>query len=165
VIFEALEVGGAFLIRPERRADSRGFFARTWCAREALAQGLDPSVSESTIWVGQSAGAVRELSYQVEPHERSVVVRCTRGMVHCSLLDLRPVSPSFERASSVVLDAENGHAVYVPAGVAHGFQSLRDRTEVLCQASAAAVQGATRRISPDDPLVVRSWPLPVSLPA
>ena len=56
-------------------------------------------------------------------------------------------------------------AVYVPAGVAHGFQSLRDRTEVLCQASAAAVQGATRRVSPDDPLVVRSWPLPVSLPA
>jgi dTDP-4-dehydrorhamnose 3,5-epimerase len=164
VIFAPLEINGAFVIRQERRVDSRGFFARTWCAREIAAQGLEPHVAECTIWFREGAGAVREPCCQAEPYERVIILRCTGGALYCSLVDLRDDSASFRRHAGVTISAEGGEAVYIPRGVAQGFQTLGDRTEVLCQASAASVPKAARRISWHDPLVADSWPLPVSRP-
>ena len=72
--------------------------------------------------------------------------------LHDVLLDLRPAEPTFMRHVSAQLDQDNRDAVYVPPGVAHGFQTLADGTEVLYQMTdfhapdlAAGCAGTIRR--------------------
>ena len=162
MIFHELEISGAFLIEPEKKADSRGFFARTYCRDELEARGLDPTVVQCNISVNTWRGTVRGMHWQAAPYEEIKLVRCTNGAIHDVLLDLRPDSPTFKQHLSAELTRENRHALYVPAGVAHGFQALEDESEVFYQMSELYHPDAARGVRWDDPAFSIRWPLPVT---
>jgi dTDP-4-dehydrorhamnose 3,5-epimerase len=151
-------VAGAFLVEIERLADHRGFFARTWCAREMEAHGLVSRLVQCSVSFNKTAGTLRGLHYQAAPHGETKLVRCTRGAIHDVVVDLRPDSPTFLRHLAVTLSAESRAAVYVPEGCAHGFQTLEDDTEVFYQMSAFHAPEHARGVRWDDPAFAIAWP-------
>lgn len=87
------------------------------------------------------------------------MVRCVRGALFDVLVDLRRDSTTYGRWFAVELTAENLKAVYIPAGFAHGFQTLMDDTQVLYQISVAHCPEAARGVRWDDPTLAICWPL------
>jgi dTDP-4-dehydrorhamnose 3,5-epimerase len=162
VIFQPTRIEGVWTLEPERRADARGFFARTWCAAEMAERGLDARLSQASISFNARAGTLRGLHYQAAPDGEAKVVRCTAGAIHDVALDLRPGSPTRGHWTAVELSAENRRALYIPEGVAHGFQSLVDGAEVLYLISVPQAPESARGVRWNDPGFGIEWPLPVS---
>jgi dTDP-4-dehydrorhamnose 3,5-epimerase len=158
VRFRETPVAGSYAVEPERMEDARGFFARTFSADEFAAHGLDDRVDQCSTSFNAKRGTLRGLHYQAAPHGESKLVRCTRGAIYDVAVDLRPNSPSYLRWAAVELTAENGRALYVPEGCAHGFQTLADASEILYQISAAYVPEAARGVRWDDPVFSIEWP-------
>ncbi len=153
-------IPGVWLIAPEPHADERGFFARTFCAREFAEHGLDTELVQASISFNPRRGTLRGMHYQAPPHEEGKLVRCTRGAIRDVALDLRPDSPAFRQHFGARLDEDNRLALWVPPGVAHGFLTLTDGAEVLYQMSEFHEPGAGRGVRWDDPAFAIDWPEP-----
>lgn len=151
---------GAFRIEMDRREDDRGFFARSWCAREAEAHGLNPRIVQCNVSFNRRRGTLRGMHVQIAPHQEAKLVRCTRGALADVILDLRPESPTYRKWELFELSEESGDAVYVPEGIAHGFQTLADDTEVHYQMSEFHSDVLARGVRWNDPAFGIIWPLP-----
>ncbi len=151
---------GAWVIELEQIEDERGSFARSFDAEEFAARGLNPTVAQCNISFNARRDTLRGMHYQAEPHGESKLVRCVRGAIFDVAVDLRPDSPTRCRWHGVELTAENRLAFYIPAGLAHGFQTLTDDTEVLYQMGHAYAPEAARAVRFDDPAFAIAWPVP-----
>ena len=160
--FLPLAISGAVLVRPEPLSDERGSFARVFFTEDFAREGLVSVFAQSSVSVNTRAGTLRGMHYSVGRHEETKLVRCTRGAIHDVLVDIRPGSPTHGVTLAVALDADNRDALYVPAGVAHGFQTLRDDSEVLYMIDKPYAPGAARGLRWNDAVVAHAWPLPVS---
>ena len=157
-----LAIDGVRLIDIEPAHDERGFFARVWCRELAAGSGIDFEVAQASVSFNAKAGTVRGLHFAWPPAQEAKVVRCTRGRIHDVLVDLRPHSPHFMQHLSVLLDADLHNALLVPPGVAHGFQSLVDATEVMYMMSEAYRADLSAGVRFDDPAFGVVWPLEVT---
>jgi dTDP-4-dehydrorhamnose 3,5-epimerase len=160
MIFHATELAGAFLLEWERREDERGFFARTWCETEFRAQGLNPRLVQCNASFNRRRGTLRGMHYQSAPYAEAKLVRCTMGALYDVLLDLRPNSPTYLRWLGVELTAENRLSIYIPEGVAHGFQTLTDDTEVFYQMSEFYHPECSHGVRWNDPAFGITWRIP-----
>ena len=151
------------MIEPERLEDERGFFARTWCQHEAEVHALNPRLVQCNISFNKKKGTLRGMHYQIEPHAEAKLVRCTMGAIYDVILDLRPDSATFKQWVAVELTAGNRRMVYAPEGLAHGFQTLDDNTEVFYQMSEFYHPESFRGVRWDAPAFKIEWPLPISL--
>jgi dTDP-4-dehydrorhamnose 3,5-epimerase len=158
MIYRPAPLAGVFVIEPERLEDERGFFARSWCAREFERHGLDPRLAQCSISFNRRKGTLRGMHYQAAPHEETKLVRCTMGAIHDVVIDLRPGSTTRGRHFAVELSAANHRMLYVPGGFAHGFQTLVDDTEVHYQMSEPHAPGHARGVRWDDPAFGIEWP-------
>jgi len=158
--FTELALPGAHLIEVEPIYDSRGFFARSWCTSEFQAQGLVSNFVQSNISYNQQKSILRGLHYQAEPHGEVKIVRCTQGVIFDVLVDLRPHSPTFKKWIGYELSAQNRRMLYLPEGIAHGFQTLTPESEVFYQMSQFYNPTAARGVRWDDPALGISWPDP-----
>jgi dTDP-4-dehydrorhamnose 3,5-epimerase len=158
MIFMETALKGAFVIEPERRHDARGFFARTWCAREFAAAGLPLQWVQCNISFNEQQGTLRGMHYQAAPYEEAKLVRCTRGAIYDVIIDLRAESPTFRQWIAVELTADNRRQLFIPTGFAHGFQTLADGTEVFYQMSQFYAPEHARGVRWDDPAFKVSWP-------
>jgi dTDP-4-dehydrorhamnose 3,5-epimerase len=149
---------GAWVIELEELGDERGWFARTFDAEEFRARGLNPDVVQCNASFNHRAGTVRGMHYQADPHGESKLVRCVRGAIFDVAVDLRPDSATYRHWHGVELSAENRLAFYIPAGLAHGFQTLTDDCEVLYQMGNPYVPEAARGVRWDDPALGIEWP-------
>lgn len=163
MIFNPTKLAGACLIDLEKRSDDRGFFARTWCRKEFSAQGLVEEFVQANVSYNRRKGTLRGMHYQLAPHEEVKLVRCTRGSIYDAIVDVRPDSPTYLQWIGVELTAANYRMLYVPAGFAHGFQTLEDDTEVVYQVSAFYTPQAERGARCNDPAFGIRWPLPVAV--
>lgn len=163
MIFEELPLAGAYRISLSQHTDERGFFARTVCEDTLAARGLVGRFRQSSVSFNLRRGTVRGMHYAVAPHAETKLVRCTMGAIHDVIVDLRRDSPTYRQAVGVELSAENRAALYIPAGLAHGFQTLRDETEVLYLINRTYVAEAARGLRWDDPALDVVWPEPVTI--
>jgi dTDP-4-dehydrorhamnose 3,5-epimerase len=159
LIFTATALPGVFVVEPERREDERGFFARTFCAREFAERGLETRVAQCSVSYSPRRATLRGLHYQAPPHAEAKLVRCTRGGIFDVAVDLRPDSPAFRRHVALALSADDRRMLYVPPGCAHGFETLTDDCEVLYQISEFHDPEAARGVRWDDPAFAIPWPL------
>lgn len=155
---EPTAIPGCVVVRPERVEDERGHFARTWDGALFDRLGLTPEVAQCSVSYNHVAGTLRGMHFQAAPHEEAKLVRCTRGAIWDVCLDLRPASPTYRRWHGETLTAENGVALYVPEGCAHGFLTLADASEVFYTISAPYVPEAGRGVRYDDPAFGIAWP-------
>jgi dTDP-4-dehydrorhamnose 3,5-epimerase len=161
--FTDTTLAGAYLIEQERHADERGYFARTWCAREFAEHGLETALAQCSVSFNRRKGTLRGLHYQVPPFAEVKLVRCTRGALYDVAVDLRPDSPTFRWWIGVELTEDDGRALYVPPGCAHGFYALADATEITYLISAPYEAEASRGVRWDDPFHGVTWPGPVEV--
>lgn len=158
MIFTPTEIAGVWIVELERHADSRGYFARTWCQREFEARNLNPRLVQCSMSYAARRGTLRGLHYQAAPHAEAKLIRCTRGAVFDVALDLRPSSPTFKQWLAVELTYDNGQMLYIAEGLAHGFQTTKDDTEVTYQMSEFHHPESARGVRWDDPAFGINWP-------
>ncbi|MEJ0017344.1 MAG: dTDP-4-dehydrorhamnose 3,5-epimerase family protein [Acetobacteraceae bacterium] len=154
-----LRLAGAFVVAPERQQDHRGWFARTFCRDEFAAHGLVADFAQCSTSFNTSRGTLRGMHVQRAPHAETKLVRCTRGAVFDVLLDLRSGEATHLTWQAVELTQDNGLGVYIPAGVAHGFQTMADATEVLYQIDQRHHPGSAAGVRWDDPAFAIDWPI------
>ncbi len=160
MIFTPLALDGVWQIDLERRTDARGHFARSFCAEEFAAHGLSPGFVQCNVSFNTHRGILRGMHWQAEPYPDGKLVRCTSGAIFEVAVDLRPGSPTLHRWVAAELTAKNGRALYIPAGFAHGFQTLTDDTEVFYQMTEAYYGELSRGARWNDPTFGIVWPLP-----
>ncbi len=151
---------GVWVIELEELGDERGWFARTFDDEEFRARGLSPAVVQCNASFNAQRDTLRGMHYQADPHGESKLVRCVRGAIFDVAVDLRPGSSTRCAWHGVELSAENRLALYIPAGLAHGFQTLGADCEVLYQMGARYVPEAARGVRWDDPAFAIEWPEP-----
>jgi dTDP-4-dehydrorhamnose 3,5-epimerase len=162
MIFTETELKGAYIIDLEIITDSRGFFARSFCAQDFAEHGLIPTVAQCNVSLNYKKGTLRGMHYQSAPARETKLVRCTRGAIYDAIIDMRPDSPTYLSHIAVELSAENRRALYVPQMFAHGYQTLTDDTEVIYQMGEFYQPGFAGGLNYDDPILDIDWPLPVS---
>lgn len=161
MIFQELPLQGAFLITFEPHHDQRGFFARTFCKKTFAESGLHTDFKQDSLSWNTQRGTLRGLHYQ-DPQPEVKIVQCLQGEIFDVLVDVRKGSPTFGKWASVILNENKLQALYIPAGFAHGFQTLQDNTLLQYKISEDFVAEAARGIRWDDPALKITWPLPVS---
>lgn len=163
MIFNPTPLTGAFTIDVEPFQDSRGFFTRTFCEKEFAEHQLVQHFVQANHSGTSGKGIIRGMHFQHSPHGEVKLVKCVRGAIYDIIVDVRKGSPTFLQWFGAELTAENKRMMYVPAGFAHGFQSLSDYTEIVYLVSAFYNKESEGGIRYDDPAVKIQWPLPVSL--
>ena len=157
--FTELSLPGVFIIAPERRVDARGHFARTFCRDEFLARGLAGDFVQCSTSFNARRGTLRGMHFQRPPHAEAKLVRCTRGAVLDVVLDLRADAATFRCWRAVELTADNGLALFIPVGFAHGFQALTDAAEMHYQMTERYDPGAAGGVRWDDRAFAIDWPI------
>lgn len=158
MIFTPTRLEDAYVIDVERRADERGFLARTFCEREFAEHGAPMRIVQSSTIHSARRNTLRGLHYQEAPHAEIKLVRCTGGSIFLVMVDLRPGSTTRNDWFGVELRAGDRRMAYVPEGFAQGYQTLEDETEVLYQMSHDYVPEAARGVRWDDPAFGIDWP-------
>ena len=163
MIFEATTIPGAVIVQAGRREDERGFFARVWCREEFAAHGIDVGIAQASISHNRLAGTLRGLHFAWPPADEGKLVRCERGRIFDVIVDLRPQSPSFLKHFALQLDDDNRTALYIPPGVAHGFQTLTHDSSILYMMSEAYRPEFAAGVRHDDIAFAVRWPMPVAM--
>ncbi len=162
MIFGALPIAGAYAIGVERRVDERGYFGRLWCREEFAAHGIQVEIVQTSVSHNDVAGTLRGMHFAWPPSLEAKLVRCGSGRILDVILDLRPDSPTFLRHVAVELDARQYNAVYIPPGVAHGFQTLVDDADVVYMMTEIYRPELADGVRYDDRAFGIRWPLPVA---
>jgi dTDP-4-dehydrorhamnose 3,5-epimerase len=160
--FDETDLRNAWLIEPVPAHDDRGFFARTFCARQYAERGLTTRFVQNSTSQSIARGTLRGMHFQHAPHAEAKVVSCLQGAIWDVIIDLRADSPTFCQWQGFELTAENRRQLYVPEGFAHGFQTLSGDTQVGYLISAFYAPQASGGVRYDDPAFAIDWPLPVS---
>lgn len=159
-MIEELGLRGVALIRGARHHDERGFLRKVLVAEEARSHGLDTRIAEVVTTTNELAGTIRGMHYQVSPAAEVKTLWVTDGSLHDVLVDLRPDEPTYGHWIAVGLSAEDDVALHVPAGIAHGYQTLEDDTRLSYLISTSYSPEHARTLSWHDPTVGIEWPLP-----
>lgn len=162
MIFHETKLKGAFLVDVERREDNRGFFARTFCAREFEEHGLNPIGRQCNMSFNHRKGTLRGMHIQTEPATETKYIRCTAGGIFYAVIDFRPESPTYLQHIELELTAENRRALYVPGMFAIGYLTLMENTEVHYMVGEFYTPTCERGVRYNDPYFKLNWPIPVS---
>jgi dTDP-4-dehydrorhamnose 3,5-epimerase len=147
----------------EPRSDERGAFARLQCPDEFAAAGHPFTPAQTSLSRNPHAFTLRGMHYQPAPHAEVKLVRVVRGRIFDVAIDLRPESPTYRKWTAAELSAENGRAVLISEGLAHGFLTLEADTDVLYQISPRFAPGREAGVRWDDPVFGITWPEPPAL--
>jgi dTDP-4-dehydrorhamnose 3,5-epimerase len=158
VIFTPTALQDAVIIDVERRADERGYLARTYCEEEFADNGLVTRFVQASTIYSRKRNTLRGLHFQKPPHAEVKLVRCTRGAARVTIVDLRPDSSTYMQWLGVELSPCNCRLLYVPKGFAQGYQTLVDDTEVVYQMSHEYVPKSASGVRWNDPAFGIQWP-------
>ena len=159
MIFTETKLKGAYIIELEKLEDERGFFARTWDQKLFEKYGLNSNFVQSSISFNKKKGTFRGMHYQDKPYEECKLVRCTRGKIFDVIIDLRPESKTFKDWFGIELSEDNHMMLYIPEGLAHGFETLENDTEVFYQISVNYMENFAKRIRWNDQGFNIKWPI------
>jgi len=155
----AAELKGVYVVEMEPHLDERGFFARVFAEEEFAAAGLPIRFPHQNLSRNTRAGTLRGLHFNEASTREAKLVRCTSGAIWDVVVDLRRDSPTRFRWFGLELSADKGNAVFVPEGLAHGFVTLADLSDVFYHMSRPYTPGAGRGARWNDPRFGIRWPV------
>ena len=156
--FTPTKIAGVTVVDIEPRSDERGAFARLQCPDAFAAAGLPFEPAQTSLSCNPRALTLRGLHYQPAPYAENKLVRAVRGRMFDVAVDLRPDSPTWRQWTASELSAENGRALLIGEGIAHGFLTLEPDTDVLYQISPKFEAGHEAGVRWDDPAFGIQWP-------
>lgn len=157
--FAPTRIQGVVLVELDPVEDERGAFARLQCPDEFLAAGHSFVPQQTSLSRNHRRGTLRGLHYEPAPHEEAKLVRAVRGAIFDVAVDIRPDSPTYRQWTGHELTAEAGQALLIGPGLAHGFITLSDETDVLYQIDRIFTPGHGRGARWNDPAFGIDWPL------
>lgn len=161
MIFEETKLKRAFIIRPERFEDERGFFAQSFCMKEFNEHDINMIIAQTNISFNKIRGTFRGMHFQAPPFSEAKLVSCSQGSIIDYIVDLRPGSPTFGNWISVELSSENRLQLYIPQLFAQGFITSEANTQVISHVSQFYNPQAARGFRYDDPSFNIKLPLAV----
>ncbi len=164
MLFEDTDIPGVKIVTPKKHGDARGFFSEVYNQDEWRRAGLDYVFVQDNHSFSAAQGTLRGLHFQTPPFAQGKLVRCGRGRILDTAVDIRRSSPTFGRHVAVELSAENWRQLLVPIGFAHAFLTLAPDCEVLYKTTAVYSAANDRGLAWDDPDLAIRWPLPAGAP-
>ena len=155
---EPTNLRGVNIVRSEAVSDERGSFCSLYDSEILARAGIVFAPLQGGLSVNLKVGTLRGLHYQKPPAVQAKLVRCLRGRLFDVVLDIRACSPTFGQWYGRELAEDDGCAIFIPAGLAHGFLTLRDDTEVLYELGANEKSGLAAGIRWNDPRFKIAWP-------
>lgn len=138
--------------------DERGAFARIYDEATFVRAGLPTHWPQCNTSWNRSRGTLRGMHYQAAPKEEPKLVRCTAGAVFDVAVDLRRNSSTYLAWAGFELSAAKRNALFIPAGLAHGFLTLEDGSELLYQMGTTYDAVLQRGVRWNDPAFGIAWP-------
>jgi dTDP-4-dehydrorhamnose 3,5-epimerase len=161
-VISQTELAGLCVINKKPLIDHRGEFTRMYCQDEFSSMGLSKPIVQINKSKTLKPGTIRGMHFQSGTHAEDKVVSCIAGKVFDVAVDIRPESKTFLSWFGIELSAENSIALLIPAGFAHGFQSLEENSEIIYFVTNQYNSLAEDGIHPFDPSVNIKWPLDCS---
>ena len=160
--FRETIIKGCFEIKPEIFKDNRGGFFRVFC-KDKFKDTLGEEIVFTQInhSINTKKGTFRGMHYQEQPYLDAKLVKCVAGSVLDIFIDIREGSPTFLQHKTLVLTANSKNMVYLCKGIAHGFLTLEDNTELNYYHTECYVPGADKGFNYKDPLLNLKLPLQV----
>ncbi len=115
------------IVQPRFFSDNRGYFFESYNYRDYEKNGLPMRFVQDNISKSQK-GVLRGLHFQKPPYEQGKLVQVLKGEVLDVAVDLRRESLTYGQHFTIKLNEENKTQLYIPAGFAHGFATLKDET-------------------------------------
>jgi dTDP-4-dehydrorhamnose 3,5-epimerase len=156
--FTPIKLKGVYIIEMEPHIDHRGFFSRSFCSREFEKIGLESNMVQSNISFSKEKYTLRGMHFQKNGFEEAKLIRCIKGEIQDTIIDLRPESETYMETFSLTLNDINNQIIYVPKKFAHGFITLTENSEVFYQVSAYYNQQNEAGIRWNDPSFNFDWP-------
>jgi dTDP-4-dehydrorhamnose 3,5-epimerase len=135
MLYHETRIPGAYLIEPETYKDERGFFSTIWSQHNFPRKYMGLVMKQCNVIYSHEYGTLRGLHLQLPPFAEAKLIRCIRGASYNVILDLRAGSPTFLQWCAVELNDENYTSLLIPSGLAYGFLTLYDETEIFYQTS------------------------------
>lgn len=162
LVVTELPLEGLKRVERRRLGDERGFLSRMFCSEELFQAGWAEPIAQVNHTVTARKGTIRGMHFQYPPHAEKKLVSCIRGKIWDVAVDLRAGSPTYLQWHAEELSAENGRALLIPEGFAHGFQTLADDVELIYFHSAPYCPEAEAGLNYADPRLGIAWPLEVT---
>lgn len=159
LVLQSTPLAGLLEVQRLRLGDDRGFLSRLFCTDELAAAGWTLPVRQVNHSHTVRRGCLRGLHFQQAPHAETKLVSCLRGAVYDVAVDLRAGSSTFLHWYAAMLTADNGCALLIPEGFAHGFQTMTDDVDMVYCHSAAHVAESEGGLHPLDARLAITWPL------
>lgn len=156
--FQRTELDGVWIIELEKKSDDRGFLARVWCRDEFETNGLNPYVNQCSIVANHKKNTLRGLHFQRDPYGEVKTVFCFRGTIYDVVVDLRPHSKTYCKWSAFELSEQIPRILYIPEGIAHGYQTLSEHSEIYYQMNVPFKAEAAWGVRWNDPMFQIKWP-------
>lgn len=154
-------IEGAMIIELEKHEDHRGYFARGFCKKEFEEHGLEHKIVQCNFSKSQERGTLRGMHYQANPHSEVKMVRCLNGTIYDVIVDIRKDSATYKKWFGVELSDKNYKMLYIPKGLAHGFQTLENNSVIFYMVTEFYNPKAECGVRWNDPAFDIDWPLDV----
>ena len=156
------EIPGVILRLPSINADERGTFTKYFERDLTRTHRSESCLNSLSVATNIEAGTLRGLHFQVSPFEEEKVIICIRGRIFDAIVDLREGSPTMGKWASVELNEDQPSSLFLPKGIAHGYQTLTTAASVFYGLSSEHRPDNAFSLLYSDTGLNISWPLPVS---
>lgn len=156
--FTSTAISGLIVIEPQVWRDERGHFIETYNEKVFRANGIDETFVQDNLSYSHR-GVLRGMHAQAGPQAQGKLVRVLRGSVLDVAVDIRKQSETYGQSFSITLDAEQGNALWIPAGFLHGFLALEDHTVFAYKVTGFYDKGGEIGVRWDDPDLRIDWPV------
>ena len=153
------KIKGVYIIEPQPREDSRGYFARVFAKEELKKAGVDFSIVHINRSKTKEVGTIRGIHYQKFPHQEDKIIQCLEGKIFDIAVDLRQDSKTYGQWVGEILDPENRKMLLVPKGCGHAFQTLKEDTVVEYFVTQYYAPDFESGIRYNDPFFKIDWPI------
>jgi dTDP-4-dehydrorhamnose 3,5-epimerase len=150
---------GLMIFEPAVHKDDRGYFFESYNENTFVAAGVTMKFVQDNQ-AKSSYGVIRGLHYQLDPYAQTKLIRALCGSILDVAVDIRKGSPTYGKAFTIELSAENKKQLLVPQGFAHGYSVLTETAEVMYKCDAFYNKQSEGGLVYNDPSLKIDWKIP-----
>lgn len=157
--FIKTDFAGLLIFEPKIWNDERGYFFESYNQKNFIEEGVEINFVQDNQ-ASSTFGVIRGLHYQLNPFAQTKLIRVLSGSILDVAVDIRKNSPTFGRAYTIELSAENKKQLLVPKGFAHGYSVISKTAEVFYKCDEFYNKESEGGIAYNDPFLNIDWKIP-----
>jgi len=158
--FIKTEFPGLLIFEPKVFEDNRGYFFESYNKNSFSGEGINIDFVQDNQ-ASSSFGVIRGLHFQNEPYAQTKLLRVLYGEIIDAVVDIRKKSPTYGKAYTILLSAENKKQLLVPKGFAHGYSVISKTAEVFYKCDEFYHKESEGGIAWNDSSLLIDWRLPL----